>query len=377
MPSKHHLPNANLQIAWPIVLLGSALGGVLAWGVLSGDQLGRVNLLYLLLVYLFLPLGSLIVSTLSLLGNRGFNFARLVVALPVWSNEKRMLIRKTQQLRVEKAWLFFQSHLAALGFSITSLLVFFILLLATDINFVWRSTLLNAADLQPLLKSIAMPWFFWTEAQPTVALLEATQDSRIQTVRSDGGSHADWWRFVLAVQLFYCVILRGCLLAVTAWVFRVKAGKDFEQKIATKIRPSSKQNEWRENYRPMVSVLPEKTVINNWATIDLNRLAGFAGLDLSTENVLNGGPLATDQQRQVAQACNAKQVVLVKAWEPPLGELADFLQTGKGFIWPLDWQEQSLVPLRQEHLQEWRRFASKLPGWQIYLPVEFMPKTAS
>lgn len=376
MSLKHKSPNANLQIAWPIVLLGSALGGVLAWGVLSGDQQGRVNLLYLLLVYLFLPLAGLIISTTSLLGNRGFNFARLIVALPVWSNEKRMLMRKTQQLRVEKAWLFFQSHLAALGFSITSLLVFFVLLLATDINFVWRSTLLNAADLQPLLKSIAAPWFFWSEAQPSVALLEATQDSRIETVRSAGGSHADWWRFVLAVQLFYCVILRGSLLAVTAWVFKAKASKDFEQKIAAKIPPSSKQDEAHENYRPTVSVLPDKTVINNWAKIDLNWLSRFTELDFSTENILNGGPLATAEQRQIAEACEVEQVVLVKAWEPPLGELSDFLQTGKGFIWPVDWQADSLVPLRPEHLQEWRRFANDLPDWQVFLPLEFMPKTA-
>ncbi len=374
MPLKHNPQNIDLQVAWPIVLAGATLGAVLAWGVLSGDQQGRVNLLYLLLVYLFFPLASLVVSTLSLISGRGFNLARLVAGLPVWSNQKRMLLRKARQLQVEKFWLFFQSQLAALAFSLTSLLVFFILLLATDINFVWRSTLLSASDLQPLLKSIATPWLFWPQAQPSIELLQATQDSRMQTVYLQGANHADWWRFILAVQLFYCVFLRSCLLAVTAWLFRANVSKDFEQKLAAKTWPQPNHDQLHQQYQPVASVLPTEIAVNNWAKADLNLLAGFQQLDLSTDNVLNAGPLATEAEQGAAEALQAEQVVLVKSWEPPMGELADFLQNGKGYIWPLDWQGSSLVPLRAEHLQEWQRFADSLAGWQVYMPVGFMPQ---
>lgn len=364
----------NLHIAWPIVLFGAVLGAILAWGVLSGDQQGRVNLLYILLVYLFFPLISLVISTLSLAKGRGFNLARLIVALPIWSNQKRMLLSKTRQLHVEKYWLFFQSHLAALAFSLASLLVFFILLLATDISFVWRSTLLSAPDLHPLLKLVATPWFFWPDALPTAELLEATQDSRLQTVHVTTESYANWWRFVLAVQLFYCILLRTCLLAVTAWLFRKKVRKDFEQKISTVIYSHSNQTDTPHQYKPIATVLPDNIVTNNWAKVDLGLLADCQLLNLSVDHLLTAGPLATEAEQTAAELWQGEQVVLVKSWEPPLGELADFLQTGKGFVWPLDWQEASLVSVRMEHLQEWQRFVDELPRWRIYMPAKWMPE---
>lgn len=382
MSPPNPIQKIKLQIAWPIVLFGAALGAVLGWGVLSGDEQGRVNLLYLLLVYLFLPVGSLIISTVSLIRGRGLNFARLIVALPVWSSHKRLLLNKTRQLKVEKYWLFFQSHLAALAFSLTSLLVFSILLLATDINFVWRSTLLSATELQPLLKGVAAPWFFWTEAQPTVELLQATQDSRLQTVRLPEQQHAYWWRFVLAVQLFYCVILRSCLLVVTAWLFRAKLKSDFEHKLAAKVQSWPDQSDTSVQYQPVVKTLPESIAVNNWAGVDLKLLTGFQFLNLSDDKLLNSGPLATENEQHIAEHWQGKQVVLVKAWEPPMGELADFLEaiqgagqgSGQGFIWPLDWQQGSLVPVRNQHLQEWQRFVDQLSGWQVYSPTGLMPE---
>lgn len=377
MQSQSSTQKIKLQIAWPIVGLGAALGAVLAWGALSGDVQGRVNLLYLLLVYLFLPVGSLVISTVSLVKGRGLNFARLIVAMPIWSNQKRLLLNKTRQLHVEKYWLFFQSHLAALAFSLTSLLAFFLLLLATDINFVWRSTLLSATDLQPLLKAVAAPWYFWSGAQPTVELLQATQDSRLQTLRLPADQHGYWWKFVLAVQLFYCVILRTGLLVITAWLFRGKIKNDFEQELAAQVQAWPNQDNAPDQYQPVAQTLPDDITINNWAGVDLKLLADFQGLDLTADNLLNSGPLATQDEQQLAEHWRGQQVVLVKAWEPPMGELADFLQAGLGFIWPLDWKDGSLVSLRQQHLQEWQRFAEQLPAWQVYLPAELVPENPS
>ncbi len=376
MPLNHRPANVNLQIAWPIVLLGALLGAVLAWGILSGDQQGRVNLLYLLLLYLVFPLLGVVVSTLSLIKGRGLNLARVITALPVWSNQKRMLLRKTRQLQVEKYWLFFQSHLAALAFSVSSVLVFFIMLLATDVNFVWRSTLLNPADLLPVLKQVALPWLFWPEAQPTIELLEATQDSRIQAAGQPGASYAGWWRFVLAIQLFYCVILRSGLLGITVWLFKAKLNKDIELTLSKNNIARPVRDAGAERYRPVASGLPQGITINNWAAADLDLLADYDSLELSAENILKAGPLASEAEQDAAENWRDDQVILVKSWEPPMGELADFMQTGKGYIWPIDWQDAALVPLRGQHLQEWRRFVNNMPDWQVYLPVGLMPLEA-
>lgn len=373
MSQLHPSTSPKLQIAWPIVLVGGGLGAVLAWGILSGDQQGRVNLIYLLLVYVLLPLLSLIVSSLSMISGRGFNLARLVVALPLWSHQKQMLLRKARQLQVEKYWLFFQSHLAALAFSISSLLVFFILLLATDINFVWRSTLLAATDLHPLLLVIAKPWTFWHEAQPSLALLEMTQDSRLQTTAA-GTVFANWWPFVLAVQIFYCVFLRSLLLLVAGWLFRSKLQRDFEQALAAQIDDDYKTVNELVDAQPVVSTLPENIMVNNWAQVDFCLVTPFQTLNLSKDNVLNAGPLASEVEQRVAERWQGQQLVLVKSWEPPMGDLADFLQNGQGYLWPLDWQDEALEPLRKIHLQEWQRFTQQFSNWQIFVPAKLMPK---
>ena len=57
-------------------------------------------------------------------------------------------------------------------------------------------------------------------------------------------------------------------------------------------------------------------------------------------------------------------VVVVRAWEPPLAELADRLRGFHGLILPLDWSENRWREPRATHLQEWRRFAAELPGWK-------------
>jgi hypothetical protein len=62
-------------------------------------------------------------------------------------------------------------------------------------------------------------------------------------------------------------------------------------------------------------------------------------------------------------------VVLVKSWEPPLAELGDYLsalpESMQRFILPLDWDEDSVQPIREIHLHEWRRFCGTLAGWQL------------
>ncbi|MFT7133731.1 MAG: hypothetical protein ACI81O_002449, partial [Cyclobacteriaceae bacterium] len=65
-------------------------------------------------------------------------------------------------------------------------------------------------------------------------------------------------------------------------------------------------------------------------------------------------------------------VVLVKGWEPPLGELQDYLQslvTGS-YLLPVDWDESGVRRLTDVHLEEWRRFAGELDGWSVLQPED-------
>ncbi len=358
------------RILWLIVAVGTALGLILSWGVLSGDQHGRVNLLYLLFLYVLLPIASLLISLVSLLGSKGINLARLVIALPFWSAQQQSLFRKTRQLNLHKHWLLLQSQAAALAFSCTSLLVFFMLLLATDINFVWRSTLLDATDLLPFLNIIALPWGFWDSAQPSLVLLQATQDSRLLITGTDANLYAGWWQFILATQLFYSLLPRALVLVAARLSFIHQARQDLESRLQQEISRHPLSHSKSYVLAPVVTELPSAITITNWAGVELSLLQSLNELDLRTDNLLIAGPLATQEQQASAESWHDEQLVLVKAWEPPLGELFDFLQHGRGYLLPLDWDETGLKPPRHSHLQEWQRFISQLPQWRIFLPQQ-------
>ncbi len=371
----HHQPKSienSLKIVWPIVYAGAAIGFLLSWGVLSGDQQGRVNLFYLLLVYLFIPVVSVLASSISLVFGKGVNLARLVTMIPMWTFKTQTLIRKVHQFNLDKYWFLMQSQIAAIAFSLASLVTFFVLLLATDINFVWRSTILEAADIFPLLETVAWPWSFWPSAQPDLALLEMTQDSRMDPsiVSSNTGftAYAGWWQFILATQLVYSLTLRIVLLTGSRWWLKRTMNSDFEQRLQSQLTIHQPiENELLET-SPIVHQLPTTIAINNWACVQPEILGLLSQLNLSPDNQLFSGPLATPEQQNTAEQWRGEQLVIVKAWEPPLGELEDFLQNGQGYLLPLDWDDSGLTKPAGNHFHEWQRLINKLPRWQLYLP---------
>ena len=343
------------------MFIGFLCGLLLSLGVLNGDEAGRVNLLYLLLVYLFIPLFGAILSVVSLVQGRGLNIARLLSALPIWSQSQQVQLLKIRQQKFDKYWFFLQSQAAALAYSVASLLTFLILLLATDINFVWRSTLLNAEQLQPILGAIATPWWFWEVAQPTSELLRSTQDSRLISNYANTNSFGQWWAFVLATQIVYSFILRGALLAIGTTLISKHTKKETEKK-APRTQQRMEQVSENHSYASLIHSLPTEYTLCNWATFNTNILQQ---LTLSPKKALKAGPsVAIDTH----DALDEPLLILVKAWEPPMGELQDFMQHAKGIIFPINLNNKQAVAPEEKHLKEWQRFVAQLPNWAIYVP---------
>lgn len=359
------------MISVPIIGTGLLLGLLLSWGVLSGDAQGRVNIGYLLFVYLLVPLTSLIVSVISLALGRGVNLARLAAHVPLWSPRGRTHLHQFAQRGIDKPWFFLQSQAAAVAFSLASLAVFFLQLLFTDVNFVWRSTLLSADALLPLLQAIAVPWWFWPEAQPSLSLLQATQDSRLQGVTGDVSAFARWWPFILATQLCYGLLLRGLLfLAALAWLLR-QARRDAMQR---SVPPADAGTGWKSGpdaLAPVTEEIATDVALVNWAGVDEALLQQLPGLPGVADASLQAGPLADELAQQEAERWPGQQLLVLKAWEPPMGELSDYLQHTRGYLLPIDWRDGRLCAPRRQHLDEWRYFVRDRKGWQIYQPPMF------
>lgn len=350
-----------------IVALGGVVGSFLSFMVMSGDAQGRVNLLYLLLVFLVIPVAGAAISLFSLFGKTGINFAQLLASVPMWSKPQRDFMFALRQKKLDTLWFFMQSQAAALSYSCVALVVFFLLLLATDINFVWRSTLLNAEDLLPILQVVSSPWFFWDTAQPTLELLQATQDSRLTSQYSDTASFGQWWAFVLATQIVYSLALRGIMLAAgIVWLRNSKLERS-SRKTPPVTSPTSLPQEPKHELAAFVDSLPVQFALVNWAGIDAKILAQ---VNLQSNQELKAGPLASEQQNQNAANNKDNLVLCVKAWEPPLGELADFLQRTKGTIVPINYTNEAVAEINTTHLEEWQRFVAKFATWNIYNPIK-------
>jgi len=349
-----------------VVFVGFFLGLFVSWGLLIGDEQGRVNILHLLIVYVFLPLVSLLVSTVSIFFNKGINLANLTSLLPLWSQtqQRAFLLQKNQQ---HSKWkFFFQSQLAALVFSLASLLVLLVLLISTDINFIWRSTLLNAEQVFPVLEFFASPWHFWQSAQPNLELLIHTQDSRIAANQNSISYFSAWWQFILAAQIFYAFLLRLIAMSISLVVVNhfSKKEKHFPHKIISS--KLSNSHDELTKLAPIVTNIEEDYALNNWCAIDSNLLQTLEGrINGKQRTVILAGPLVSDSDQMVAERWQETQLLIVKGWEPPLAELSDFMKNGNGYLLPIDWNDQGLQKLQSKHLNEWRRFVINLPSWKL------------
>ncbi|MFC3093209.1 DUF2868 domain-containing protein [Alteromonas sediminis] len=358
-----------LRTSKSIVLSGFCIGLFLSVGVLSGDPQGRVNLLYLLAIFMLIPALGAGLSALSLLSASGLNLARLLLLIPLWTPSQKQFLHTLRQHQLDKYWCFVQSQMAGLAYAFATLLAFLVLLLFTDMHFVWRSTLLSAEQLHPVLVAIATPWWFWEAAQPSYALLQATQDSRLAADYADAHAYAQWWPFVFAILIVYSFSLRVILWGVGRWCLSRQLRQiNREQQFVSDERDLTQTHDTlSEIHENSVEILPTDYWLANWGRFDQS---GIATLSLQPKSVIQVN--AHTQPEDLPAECRTmKQLLLVKAWEPPLGELADYMNQFKGWVLPVDSKQGRLCPPKHAHLQEWQRFVYEQQGWALYQPTSW------
>jgi hypothetical protein len=379
-PTSHMEAKITLALSF----LGLLLGIFISAGVLAGDEQGRVNLLFLLLLFAFLPVVSLLLS-LALLPLKQKGLTAFLVSLPFWPKEFLQAQVSIGSGNKRRSWLFFESQVLSLAFAAGSIIVFIALLLGTDINFVWRSTLLEATDLLPVLQLISTPWVFWNTAQPSLELLQQSQNSRIAS--SVSAYSENWWQFVLAAQLTYNLLPRAVLLVLARWYYK-KEAKLSSQLEQDKTLTNKRRLAGPETLADVAYTIPNPYQLLDWSTAPAhckNFLTQSFGQPI--EQCLLTANTDTHSLRGSAELTS--RVVLVKSWEPPLGELKDVLalvalldpQT-ENFILPLDWDGTSTKSASTTHLQEWQRFAASLGAtlakplnasleeWKVIQPAE-------
>ena len=369
--NEHFLRLRSHSVALGLIAL--TLGLLASVAVLSGDDFGRVNLLYALSLFALLPSIGLVVTLLLLFLGRRSGIAALLIELPLAPKTlTSLLLTQRNGVRRQTA-LFSLSQSLVLAFATGNLLGFVLMLLATDVSFVWRSTLLDAATLFPILDTLASPWRWWQAAQPSLEMLDQTQDFRLLGASLEGNYVGQWWQYLLAAQLCYSIVPRALL-----WLFannkfkRAAQLQDSEQDPSHQLAVVTPAPE-SDKLAASVSVIPANAVLFDCAhTSDalLSKIEKSLRVSASYK-----APTSFDFTLDgISPTSTPSFVVVVRSWEPPLAELADSIlaaftaeQRQNLFIAPIDWESNQhqgdhLIQPTVAHTPEWRRFCESALG---------------
>jgi len=355
------------QLSLGLGMLGLCFGFLAAYGVLAGDADGRVNLLFLLLLFAFLPVVGLLLSIFLMVKGGGKGLTGWILDIPLWPRHLILALSRLGPTHGRELWLFYQTQIIAVSFSIGCLLMYLLLLLGSDITFVWRSTLLEPDDLLPTLQAMGTPWRFWPEAQASLALIEQTRDFRLDSEILSQPVVGLWWKYIFATQLAYNLLPRSLMLLVARHKYRARLQQSkLRQARAAQPQPTGVAGVENSLADLTRSVTLPYTLLD-WADVSPGGHERIQQLLGDAAEIHPIGPL----QNQAATHLpgNHSLVVVVKSWEPPLAELADRLKdmdsnTDK-LILPLDWNEMGIHQPAPAHLDEWRRFAATLSDWQV------------
>jgi hypothetical protein len=292
------------------------------------------------------------------------------------------------------------SQLFALTFQFAALLACLVLVVFTDLAFGWSTTLttgdpkVDAARVHRIASALATPWT-WAidDALPSLSLIEQSRYFRVTTAAvstTEAARLGSWWRFVALTIAIY-----GLLPRVITFVFATarlraaaRAAVQAEPGLSAVLRRihraeiETRAAEPEEAAQAMPAKSGSGTSLARHAAASITAVINWSGVPIAADGLANkfpdaavfqaGGAAAVQEDLKVAEQAgrmvDGDRLVVVKAWEPPLMEFIDFLNTlrsaaGKGtmlFVLPVGFDENGgWAAATPAHLKVWR---DKLAG---------------
>lgn len=339
---------------WRHVMVSLAVGGGLLGifamlGLLFYEGGQRINLTVILGVVLLELLLALITSAEALIGWQPWHW--LLQRLGI--EQRDSVLRELQPQLMARA-----AHVGGLCFGLTGLLTLLFLVVVQDLAFGWSTTLQTGAQgYHHLIQSVAWPWHsLWPAAVPDLSLVEQTRFFRAGETASHLNPErwGEWWPFVTMLWLFYVILPRVVLLlfswihlhiraralltghpALTALYYRMETPV-LDTGDAHHDAADQPETHTDGALQPL---LPSRTLIR-WAGAGDSQLP--ESLLRGQPQVLTAGGRATlDEDKETIEVVRGRLAgesapvvwLAARGWEPPTGELADFIeQADEG--WP-------------------------------------------
>lgn len=366
-------------VGWSATLLGVVgllLGATAAWGALSFQPQGRINVVTVLGVLVGLPTLLFVLALLNALPARWRRALPLIGsepegggllqparwalrALPTQTRDRLAAAfgrgRAFERLAapVQRWLLLSASQAAAVAFQLGALAATLALVVFSDLSFGWSTTLEVApASAHRVTTLLSAPWArLWPEAVPSIELVEHTRFFRIASRPAPGVApevYGLWWRFVVAALAVY-----GLLPRLAFFVFvrtRLRRGL-----VRAVLDAPGARRVLQRMQDPLVETMGADAATGDGAPLGVGAAArredgaGWPdapvvivwaeaiepGPDASAASpapIAAGGRLTPQDDRAAAEHAASLAVELdrpvalvVRAYEPPMLEIVDFL----------------------------------------------------
>lgn len=396
-------PNGDPLKPWRRATAGFALAGLIAGmltmlGLLFYDGGQRINLTVILAFVLFQFVLAVVTTVQAFAGWQPWRW--LLRRLSPGSRSDAL--RALQPLLMARA-----AHAGGLMFGLAGLLTLLVLVVIQDLAFGWSTTLDTGADsYYRLLVTIASPWQnLWLAAVPDLELVEATRFFRSQSAgTTDPALWGNWWPFVAMTWVTYVLLPRLILLVLAIVHPGLRARKALANHhglialqyrmetptVDTGNRHNDAADQPDESTSARLHPLPDAQAMIRWAGAGAPELP--QSLSAGYRDVLAAGGSASlehdndtiDLANQALTSARVPAAIIVtRSWEPPTGELSDFLQQAR-HAWPKN-AIIALVPMAPEpdqpppnhQVSQWLRFAERVGDERIVVstPATTPPDT--
>ncbi len=383
-------PSENLQIradrvrsslsmlGWIFAAVGFCFGWVAASALLAIEvYAGRINIVLCLGVLVFVPLLMLFATGIGWLwaarrsaaarpasfGDwlRGAGLGRLALRLVPAAPRAdidivlgRMTAHSRLYSQVQRGQLLAWSQAAGLNFGFGALLATLTYVVFTDLAFGWSTTLeIDARQVHRVLAAFATPWAtLWPDANPSLALVEATRFFRVDALNrvpvEDALRLGGWWPFLVMSIALYVVLPR---MLVVLGVRRWHAGEVGEAmgltpgverlmtRLVTPLVESTADEEEGEVGHAADGLVPEvearswlaskdgEATIIRWAELAEEASLRAALGEGGTFYDAGGRRSLVEDSALVDELASRSGVVVlcVRGYEPPVLEVTDFL----------------------------------------------------
>lgn len=386
----HDLDNAHAGAhlrawRWMRVLFvagGSVLGAATMLGLLYYDGGRRINVTLIIAVALLELLLALLTTAQAWIGWQPWHVVFRTLAarwLPEHAEPQPVLRTLAGPLAARIA----QS--AGLAFGIAALVVLLSQVVIHDLAFGWSTTLqASAPAYHEMTSALAWPWRSWMpSAVPSLALVEQSRYFRVgPAVATNPELLGIWWRFIAMLWLFYVILPRVVLLALARAQLALRVRHQLADHPGRAALRERCTTPWIDSGGGAgTGTLPPADggtlspspatpgrVMIRWADAGDPGLApqwlgaDALGLDAGGSASLDADGAVLEQ----ARAMGGPVIILARGWEPPTGELADFITHACG---RLDRVPIQLLPLASgpqptlaaaPALAPWQRFIKRL-----------------